>query len=132
MNEEIWKAFESGFGGGFLSDGLTLDIPTEMDDPESWATMKLMAGYGYNRWADSLSTLDLKDLMYVYGEFDEAVGRLREDEIATLESTGASILAIAGGSHSSMFEVQYMFELLDFIRRTQGSARRKSYCQTQT
>ncbi len=116
MNQEIVDAFATGFFGGFLPDGITTEIDNSMAEPSLLSTMKLQAGVGYNRWVDSLITLDLSDLMVVYGESDQAVGRLLEDEIAMLENGNAEVLGIVNGDHGSMFQAENMELVLDFIR----------------
>ncbi len=119
INDEFWMAYEAGYGGYFGGDGLDPIIPTEMDDEDVWATMKLMAGLGYNRWIDSLATEDLTKFMYVYGEYDEAVGRLLPEETNMIESVNGSTLMVPEGDHGSMFAPEYMNQILDFIREDQ-------------
>lgn len=112
----IWENFAAGYWGGFDSDGSTPIIEPEQADMEDWATMKLMAGMGYNRWVDSLANLDLSKLMYVYGEHDEAVGGLDETEVSLLQNNSAMVLGINNGSHDSPFFTSNITQVLDFIR----------------
>jgi len=115
MNSTIWQNFANGYFGGFASNGTTVIIDNNQAPSSQWAAMKLMAGFGYNRWVDSLSTLNLSKMMYVFGTMDEAVGRLTPSEIAMLNSTSASILEIQG-DHGSPFLTANMNQVLDFIR----------------
>lgn len=116
MNQEIVDAFATGIFGEFESDGVTTTFEPMQSDPEFLAAMKLQAGVGYNRWIDSLGNDDLTKFMVVYGENDEAVGRLLPDEIAMLNNGNARVLGIAGGSHDAPFDLVNMNEVLDFIR----------------
>ena len=122
MNDVMWNAYADGYGGGFSSDGLTPIIPSSLEDPQAWATFKLMSGYGYNRWVDSLASSNLANLMYVYGEYDDVVGRLLNNELNLLSNTGASVLMVPQGNHDSMFATQYMNQVLDFIRESNISS----------
>lgn len=117
MNDQIWNTFADGFHAEFSEDdGLTIIFEPEINDPSEWANRQLKAGIAYNRWVDSLATLDLTNLMYVYAEYDVPVGRLLDDELDMLAATGASVLMVPQGGHSSMFELQYMNQVLGFIR----------------
>ena len=116
MNDEVWNAFADGYHAEFSEDdGLTINLTLDMD-PSEWANRQLKAGIAYNRYVDSLATLDLTNLMYVYAEYDVPVGRLLDDELDMLAATGASVLMVPQGGHSSMFELQYMNQVLGFIR----------------
>ena len=117
MNDTIWNAFATGYFASFNpSDGMTPVVNTTQEPSTLWAFMKLMAGYGYNRHIDSLAGLNLNNLMYLYGEHDEAVGRLLPDETSFLTSRNATVIAVPGGDHGSMFANSYMNQALTFIR----------------
>lgn len=118
MNPEVWEAFATGYWAGFETDGETVWVNDEMEDPSQLAGMKLMAGYGYNRHIDSLAALDLTNLMYLFGTNDEAVGGLLEEEITFLNLVNASVVTVEGGDHGSMFGATYMNQALSFIRES--------------
>ena len=115
MNQEVVDAFATGFFAGFIN-GLTVQVDSDQADPSEFAAMKLQAGVGYNRYVDSLSTMDLSKLMYVYGTHDQAVGRLLPEELDMLANTNATILAVQNGSHDSPFFLPQVTAILDFIR----------------
>ncbi len=58
---------------------------------------------GHDRYTERLAATDLQRVIYVYGTQDVLVGRLTEDEVAFLESRGATVIPIEG-DHISMFE----------------------------
>ncbi len=112
----IWENFAAGYWASFAPNGTTTIVEEEQADMGDWATMKIMAGMGYNRWVDSLATVDLTKLMYVYGEHDEAVGGLDETEVNLLEAQNAHVLGITNGSHDAPFFTSNITQVLDFIR----------------
>ena len=116
MNDDIWNGFATGYFGEFLNDGITTTIPSTQAPSSYWAGMKLMAGFGYNRHIDSLSSLNLTNLMYLYGESDQAVGRLLPNEVTFLQNANATVVAVPNGGHGSMFSNTYMDQALAFIR----------------
>ena len=116
MNKEIVDALAEGFYGAFESDGVTTFIKTTLSVPEALAGMKLQAGIGYNLWIDSLSNDDLTKFMVVYGENDDAVGRLLPNEIAMLKEGNANVLGIVGGGHNAPFDTTNMNQVVEFIR----------------
>ena len=56
-----------------------------------------------DRYTERLAGTDLSRVLYVYGVEDMIVGRLTEDEVGFLTSSGSRVLAVQGG-HASMFE----------------------------
>ncbi len=118
MNQEVIDAVINGYWVQFIK-GITVSIDTLQADPESWATFKLVAGVGYNRYVDSLVNMDLSKLMYVYGKVDGVVGRLLPEEITMLENTNAAIVGVENGDHFSPFDIPQMTQMLEFIREDQ-------------
>lgn len=118
MNQEVVDAFASGYFAEF-TNGVTVEVESSQANSSNFAAMKLQAGVGYNRYVDSLSTLDLTNLMYVYGTHDEAVGRLLPEELDMLENTNATVLAVQNGSHDSPFFTPQVTAILNFIRSNQ-------------
>ena len=58
---------------------------------------------GKHRYTRLLAGTDLSKVIYAYGTMDQAVGRLTGEEVAFLESRGATVLAVEGG-HGSMLD----------------------------
>jgi hypothetical protein len=116
MNDDIWNGFATGYLGGFSNDGIITTISSTLAPSSEWAGMKLMAGFGYNRHIDSLSGLNLNNLMYLYGESDQSVGRLLPNEVTFLQNVNATVIAVPNGDHGSMFSNTYMDQALAFIR----------------
>ncbi|MCT4647307.1 MAG: T9SS type A sorting domain-containing protein [Carboxylicivirga sp.] len=115
MNQEVVNGFRTGYFATFI-DGVDVNVFPNQEPAIMWGRMKLMAGVGYNRYVDSLKNVDMKNVMYVYGTHDAAVGRLLDEEIELLEGNGARVERIAGGSHSSPFAEIRLINVLDFIR----------------
>lgn len=118
MDQVVVNSFESGYFASFLN-GQDIVIETIQAPSADWAAMKLQAGLGYNRHIDSLASLDLSKLMYVYGTHDEAVGRLSIEETTMLGNANATLLAVQNGDHDSPFFLPQMIQILDFIRTPQ-------------
>ena len=58
---------------------------------------------GHDRYTERLAGTDLSRVLYVYGSEDMIVGRLTEDEVGFLTSSGSRVLPVDGG-HVPMFE----------------------------
>ena len=65
--------------------------------------LRIMGATGHDRYTERLAGTDLSRVLYVYGIEDMIVGRLTEDEVGFLTSSGSRVLAVQGG-HVSMFE----------------------------
>lgn len=117
MNQEVVNAFAEGRPAMF-ENGITVKID-EQSSAEEFAGMKLQAALGMNRFVDSLASMDLSKLMYVYGTHDVAVGRLLPEETSMLENNNATILKIENGSHDAPFEIVNITKVLEFIRTKQ-------------
>jgi len=115
MPDIIWENFNNGYGAGFLNDGITPIVSPVQAPSSEWAFFKLLAGVGYNRYTDSLANLDLTRLMMAYGEIDEAVGQLTDEEIAFLENANATVLGAPLG-HGDEGWADYFPNFVDFIR----------------
>ncbi|WP_242204926.1 alpha/beta hydrolase [Aestuariivivens insulae] len=77
---------------------------SEVEKKESYAKFRLQAGFGKNRYTQLLKDIDLSNVIYAFGEKDEAVGRLTNKEINFLTTHKATVYKVPDGSHSSMFE----------------------------
>ena len=65
--------------------------------------LRIMGATGHDRYTERLAGTDLSRVLYVYGSEDMIVGRLTEDEVGFLTSSGSRVLGVQGG-HLSMFE----------------------------
>ncbi|WP_299835250.1 hypothetical protein [uncultured Tenacibaculum sp.] len=105
----VWQGFRDSQGYNFI-DGVTptkqfLDnTVNEIERKRYYARMKLQAGFGKNRYTKLLKDKDLTNVIYAYGEKDEAVGSLTVSEVDFLNAKNATVYAIKDGSHDSMSE----------------------------
>lgn len=127
MNEEICKSFSEGNLIAFEEDGLTVQrsqglqglimyvLLSKKVKKKISVTTKLAAGIGHKRFTDLLKFKDLSNVLYVYGELDQSVGRLTEKEVDFLNQKNVSIIKTNGG-HSSMFNNETLKKITDFIK----------------
>ncbi len=117
MPDVVWKGFRDGNLYDF-PDGITPKPSTEPNQTGgSLSFTRLQAGLGKNRYTTLLSEKDLKNVIYIYGEKDEAVGSLTNQEIEFLKNKGALPITISNGDHSSMFQLEYLDNILKEIRK---------------
>lgn len=110
MPDEVWTEFSEGRAVGFV-DGVEIvkfdiaDAGMGGETPEADRNMaRLAAGLGHKRYTELLADIDLSNVVYVYGDVDEQVGRLSEAEVAFLESRSATVIEYEGG-HATPAEV---------------------------
>lgn len=110
MPDEVWTEFSEGRAVGFV-DGVEIvkfdiaDAGMGGETPEADRNMaRLAAGLGHKRYTELLADVDLSNVVYVYGDVDEQVGRLSEAEVAFLESQSATVIEYEGG-HATPAEV---------------------------
>ena len=110
MPDEVWTEFSEGRAVGFV-DGVEIvkfdiaDAGMGGETPEADRNMaRLAAGLGHKRYTELLADVDLSNVVYVYGDVDEQVGRLSEAEVAFLESRSATVIEYEGG-HATPAEV---------------------------
>lgn len=115
MPDIVWQSIRDGYGAGFMEDGVTPIVSPVQVSPEERVEFQLLAGIGYNRWIDSLANEDLTRLMYIYGAFDDAVGRLDAAEIAFLEKASARVVRVEGG-HLTEEWFPFFPKIVEFIR----------------
>ena len=91
----------------YFADGVTPTqyppFPVPRTD-QDYMEMRIAGATGHDRYTERLADTDLRKVIYVYGTLDDAVGRLSDDEVSFLESRGATVIALQGGHHTSMFE----------------------------
>ncbi|MBB6460981.1 alpha/beta hydrolase family protein [Flammeovirga kamogawensis] len=117
---KLWQEFNER-RGYYFRDGVTLterhftsDV-TKTEKEEVYAKMRLQAGFGRNRYTTLLKNKDLSNVVYAYGEKDEPVGRLTNEEINFLTGKGATVYGIPNGGHGSMIEPPYKQRLTDAL-----------------
>jgi hypothetical protein len=109
MPEEVWRVFAEGRMVGF-EDGVTI-VPVDAEGAGMGgqgeytdANMaKLAAGLGYKRYTQLLAETPMQNVVYVYGEKDDQVGRLSSEEVAFLQEKGVTII-VSPGKHMETFE----------------------------
>ncbi|WP_159092328.1 hypothetical protein [Aquimarina sp. Aq107] len=97
MDEIVWEAFSEG-RAGYFENGTNpiLDQEPEMDAIDRNLN-RLAAGFAMNRYTELLDSFnDLSSITYVYGEVDQAVGRLTTSEIELLQSKNTNIITGSG------------------------------------
>ncbi|MGA0415741.1 MAG: hypothetical protein ACO3MZ_07355 [Flavobacteriaceae bacterium] len=113
MPDIVWKGFRDRKGYYFKA-GIT---PTpfelnasfaEQEKKENYARMRLEAGLGKIRYLKMLENKMLNQVIFAYGENDQAVGRLMDEELSFLALKNAVTYRIPGGSHSSMFDFPHI------------------------
>lgn len=68
-----------------------------------------------NRYTSLLKDKDIKNIIYAYGEKDEAVGRLTDREVNFLNEKGATVYKVEDGSHGSMFDLPHKVSLRNLL-----------------
>ena len=105
----VWQGFRDR-QGYYFAEGITptaqnfsSDI-SEKEKREFYARMRLQAGFGKNRYTQLLDDKDLSNVIYAFGEKDEAVGWLTNEEKTFLNTKGATVYSVTDGSHGSMID----------------------------
>lgn len=93
-----------GINTGFEEDGKTLILPDEDEAPiphrtERYRLIKknkelLKYAIGKPRYTAKLKNVDLSNLIFYYGQYDENVGALTDREIQFLKSKNASVVGV--------------------------------------
>lgn len=103
--DSLQTAFQlKGINTGFKNDGKTLRIPDENKAPNPNRTERywqirnnkelLKYAIGKPRYSKELENVELSNLVFFYGKFDENVGALSEEEIAFLEKKKATVIGV--------------------------------------
>lgn len=122
MPKEIWTAFSKG-GSGYFEKGVKAvsNIEGTMEDPKANVEKipvadknisKLAAGLGHKRYSELLVNNDLSKVFYLYGQTDEAVGKLTEAEVEFLEKQGATVSTYDGGHDAPNDKMKEGFNFL--------------------
>lgn len=104
IDSDTWEPFSQGKETKYEYDSegnYTVTSSGEADSAEVRNMAKLAAGLGFNRYSDRLNSIsDLSKITYIYGDRDEAVGKLSANEILFLKGKGAKVGVAEGGNHS--------------------------------
>ncbi|MCK8481506.1 hypothetical protein [Psychroserpens algicola] len=110
MNDIIWQAAAEG-KKGYFENGVTPVVEPEPDVKERNFN-RISAGFAMNKYTQLFNTIeDLSNITYIYGENDEAVGRLTTDEVQFLQSKNTNIIS-GPGNHTTTFEA-FIFQGLE-------------------
>ena len=102
MNEEVWKGLAEGKNGHF--EGGITPVLVDQDQVIDRNLSRLKAALVKYRFTDKLDIYeDLSKVTYVYGEQDEAVGRLTDAEIAFLKAKNVNVIK-GTGNHQAIKE----------------------------
>ena len=108
IEEEFWKNFSRGEYSEFSFDedgNPSIDFYGAGEDAFSRNMARLAAGLGYNRYTQRLDYLnDLSKITYVYGERDDAVGRLSKEEVNFLNKKNARVIPVSGADQSDAID----------------------------
>ena len=109
MPPAVWETFAQGKMVGFIegvkvepvtADGAGMGGEGEFTDQNM---ARLAAGLGYKRFSQLLQKVDLSDMIYIYGQVDEQVGRLSPSELQFLQEKGVTVIA-SPGDHSDTID----------------------------
>lgn len=104
INDAVWQGLADG-KNAYFENGTTPIVDADpFEEVFKRNEARLFASLGMNRYAQQFSTIEsLSNVTYIYGETDEAVGSLTNEEVAFLQSKSANILSGSGG-HDEPFE----------------------------
>ncbi len=103
MPDLIWTSFSEGNTGGFI-DGSTpfTGAPSTLTATQKNHN-KLFAGLAFKKYTIELSKYDdLTNVTYCFGNLDESVGRLTQNEQALLITRQANLLIFDGGHQATI------------------------------
>ena len=113
INDTMWQGLLEG-KEVFFQNGITpmLDSAPHPSVVERNG-LRLQGGFGKNRYTQLFNSIsDLSNLTYVYGEIDEAVGSLTNEEVTFLESKNANIIS-GPYDHTDTYELLIIQALYD-------------------
>ncbi len=113
IQDEFWEAFSNG-NKMIFENGTTPKTAQDeeagmgSDNPIVDKNMpKLAAGLGYKRYAELLAGINLSNVVYIYGQADEQVGRLSGMELEFLHNHNATVLKSENGHVDAVDEKLY-------------------------
>lgn len=104
MNDVIWQAAAEG-RNGYFENGITPMVFADFEPNVIERNLnRISADFSMNRYTQLFSTIEnLTNITYIYGETDEAVGRLTPNEVQFLESKNTNII-VGPGNHTATLE----------------------------
>ena len=97
MTKEVSKAYSMGFAANFESDAITPIIGEKSENIYTVNMRKIAAAINRDeKYTELLKDSDLTNLIYIYIENDQRVGKLTENEIKFLESKNAEVISVKG------------------------------------
>ena len=104
MNDVFWQALAEGKSGYFENGVTPIVEPEPFDNVFNRNEARLFAGLIMNRYTQHFNTIEsLSNITYIYGETDDAVGRLTNEEVTFLQSKNANIFT-GSGDHDEPYE----------------------------
>lgn len=83
---------------------------------EKFTNMSMLMMNGEKRFTELLKDVDLRDVVYVYGENDASVGRPKQYELDFLRAKNVEVIKIDGG-HMSMWTPEFMNRLYENLTK---------------
>lgn len=97
MTKKVSEAYSKGFEANFESDAVTPIIGEKSDNIYTVNMRKIAAAINRDeKYTELLKDTDLSNLIYIYIENDQRVGKLTENEIKFLESKNAKVISVKG------------------------------------
>lgn len=103
MNEEVWKPYSKGIEVKFEEDGIRVKLGEKSENVNTVNMQKIASEISQDRYTELLGNTNLSNLIYIYIENDQSVGKLTEKEIRFLESKNAKVVGVKG-EHGKFFE----------------------------
>ncbi len=99
----IWQSFQEGNTGGFIGGTTPFTGAPSTLTPIEKNHNKLFAALAFKRYTVELSKYtDLTNVTYCFGNLDESVGRLTQNEQALLITRQANLLEFEGGHQETI------------------------------
>lgn len=95
MTKAVSEAYSKGFKAKFESDAVTPIIGEKSDNIYTVNMRKIASAISREyKYTELLKDTDLSNLVYIYSDIDQSVGKLTESEIAFLKSKNAEIKSV--------------------------------------
>lgn len=119
IEAQTWQSLSEGRFVAYQYENngtFTLNDFGEEPDFESRNMSKLAAGLGFNRYVTRMDAInDLSKITYVYGDRDEAVGPLSNEELQFLNDRNSNVVLVENGTHDATIQMG-----LDILKVTFG------------
>ncbi|WP_421811182.1 hypothetical protein [Flagellimonas sp.] len=113
MTKEVSEAYSKGFEANFESDAITPIIGEKSDNIYTVNMRKIAAAINRDeKYTELLKDTDLSNLIYIYIENDQRVGKLTENEVNFLESKNAKVISVKGKHDNWSAHLKMGLELL--------------------